>query len=74
MKDYSSPEEAQIVLDYINEFTIQDEEPTFTLGEEVLVRDNENDEWESRLYLCTTPQAIYPYLCVDSSDEDHFKK
>lgn len=71
---YSSTEEAQKVLDYINEFTVKDEEPTFTFGEEVLVRDYDEDIWVTRLYICTILQAKYSYICVDDDDRPKFIK
>ena len=43
-------------------------------GEYVLVRDNENEGWEKRIYLATIPQTKFPYNAVSIVSENEFNR
>ena len=50
------------------------QEPVFTRGELVEVRQSEGLSWEKRIYLNTTEWAAYPYMTVEDEESYHQNK
>ena len=69
---YDSPQEAQKIMNYINEFTVQEDE--FTRWEEVEVRNECSDLWYKKIYLTTIDWAAEPYITVWTASEESFIK
>ena len=46
----------------------------FKRGDRVMVRDNNNDEWQERIYLCTEENVEYPYYAVYGLHKKQFAK
>lgn len=69
---YSSPEKTQKIMNYINEFTVKENE--FTRWEEVEVRNNDSDVWYKKIYLTTIDWAAEPYITVWTASEESFIK
>ena len=44
----------------------------FKRGDRVMVRDNNNDEWQERIYLVTIKGSFSPYLTVNIVYEEQF--
>lgn len=71
-KTYSSPEKAQKIMNYINEFTVKEDE--FTRWEEVEVKSDTINQWYKKIYLTTIDWAAEPYITVWTASEESFIK
>ncbi|MHA1972983.1 MAG: hypothetical protein ACTSW1_08320 [Candidatus Hodarchaeales archaeon] len=67
---YDSPEQAQQVLDYINEFNMPYKPKR---GDIVEVSDSPENGWKKRIFLTSIEGAILPHLAVMGGGESNFE-
>ena len=62
------------VLDNLSYNRIEINIEEFVRWEEVLARDDEEDDWDKAIYLTTIDWAKYPFICVNWLYEEEFKE